>query len=262
MLPMSAYASEAHAMDSTEAYKLDSQTAMEMEESINRYRSKSIEAAVAPSVYEFSVEERVARIKEYYGLTVKYDNNISDALPTTLYYLESVCATLGTDFFPTMQPRLDELGITDLYLQFHSKTADGADDYYGYTEYTDAGSLSVHLFTGPFSEANYYVMFHELGHLLYVVMGDEDTGLNQLNGEYTGEVDNSKHMSRYGRYDSHEDFAEIFRVLMHSSPQPELLNTEIVLRDKVLWVYSSLFQMYGPESNVVRRVRYYLGLPL
>lgn len=243
----------------SQSYDMDPQTTMEMRESINRHRSSTIEQAeIPPEDSDFSVDNRIRRLKSFYDLTVKYDPACEDALPITLYYLESVCALLGTDFFTKMQPAFDDFGVQDFYLKFHSTTDEEANNYYGYTEYTTEGELSVHIFTGASKEANYFVLIHELGHVLNFAMGDDNSALEALNGPYGEYTDNRQYVSRYARYNSHEDFAELFRSMMFSIGEPRTQGS--LVDAKYALLYDQLCSYYSEESNVVRRAKLYLGL--
>lgn len=249
----------AFAQDSQEKihYQIDSQTAMEMQESINRYRSQSIESASIPQENSgFSVDDRIARLKMYYDLSVEYTEACKEVMPTTLYYLESTCATLGTDFYTKMKSTFDTLGVQRFYLKFHSAEED-SENYYGITEFNSEGELAVHIFTGVSKEANYFVLVHELGHVLNFALGG-NADWEKLNGQYSDYTDGEQYVSRYARYNSYEDFAEVFRVMMCSQPIPRVEGT--IINDKYLLLYEQLFNLYGEDSNVVRRAQFFLGL--
>lgn len=240
-------------------YQIDSQTAMEMQESINRYRSQSIEQAkIPPEDSDFSIDNRIARLKMYYDLSVEYTGACKEAMPTTLYYLESTCAALGNDFFAKMQSAFETLGVQRFYLKFHSDGEENSENYYGCTEFTADGELSVHIFTGVSQEANYFVLVHELGHVLNFALGDDNTEWEEVNGAYGDYTDETQYVSRYARYNSHEDFAEVFRVMMCSSPLKRIEGT--VVDAKYILLYKQLFTLYGEESNVVKRAQRFLGL--
>ncbi len=245
-------------------------------------------AAAAEAAAAKTVAERIADIEETYGIAVKdgdkqepgyWGSERSDKadFEANLGQLETALSRVGAVFTKRLARKTG--GVYEIYLLFGKecppeiKSATGR----AYEAYYDGEVDSWMTFRGPAGQmlhAQY--MVHEFGHCVeFLLAGNPPENYSSKtrqpfrSEQYTGvsatantaAVQPTKFVSKRSEMNSHEDYAECFRMSVYNGAGAPLQygpETDIYKKTKV--IYDDLVSFAGKNSRATQRVASYLGI--